>query len=403
MSEFEIRIANEEDRERVIGLMSGFYPGDMAARYDWLYRSNPHGRALTWLALDRSTNEAVACTSVFPRKVIVAGRERTGSIGGDCYVLPSARRRGLATALHRASFVGMRERSVDFMYGPPVPNNLAALVKAGSQVVTGYRRWVRPLSARAAKRDHPSSSSRSGTTLAKLEARLAYLPVMVLEKLTGAYGSEYALEPVTEFGPEFDSMFDRAAATHDIACVRDRSYLNWRYFANPIRRQTPLALTRAGVLVGFIALEVADSHAAIADIFSAADPELIDAAILMAAKYATAAGCSSLEISLVERAAVARRLRRLGFIGREERGFQVAVDESDPQSHVLLDPRSWHFTEADQDMCTVFSYETKAEEVYCARGKTKVFPKRNAYLECADHGGALVASEVRQKLKLTAG
>ncbi|MCI0486696.1 MAG: hypothetical protein L0229_08860, partial [Blastocatellia bacterium] len=33
--------------------------------------------------------------------------------------------------------------------------------------------------------------------------------------------------------------------------------------------------------------------------------------------------------------------------------------------------------------------------LYCARGKTKVFPKRNAYLECADHGGALVASEVR--------
>ena len=356
MSEFEIRIANFEDRERVIALMSEFYPGDMAVRYDWLYMSNPHGRALTWIALRRSTEEAVACTSIFPRRVIVAGRERTGSIGGDCYVLPSARRQGLATALHRASFAEMRERGIDFMYGPPVPNNLAALIKAGSNVVTGYKRWVRPLSSRAA--EHLPLSR----PLARLEARLAYIPVMALERLTRNDSRQYDLEPVSEFGPEFDAMFDRAVQTHEIACVRDRNYLNWRYFANPVPRQTPLALVRAGELVGFVALEVSDTHAAIADLFTATDPKTIDAAIHLTVKYAAAAGCSSLEVSLTERAPVARRLRRLGFIGREDRGFQVAIDVKDSQIDTLLSPHSWHFTEADQDMSTVFSYETEIEE-----------------------------------------
>ncbi|MCI0488110.1 MAG: hypothetical protein L0229_16095, partial [Blastocatellia bacterium] len=36
------------------------------------------------------------------------------------------------------------------------------------------------------------------------------------------------------------------------------------------------------------------------------------------------------------------------------------------------------------------------------RGKMKVFPERNAYLECADHGGALDSAKVRQKLRLHA-
>ncbi len=50
---------------------------------------------------------------------------------------------------------------------------------------------------------------------------------------------------------------------------------------------------------------------------------------------------------------------------------------------------------------------------YTARGACmKVFPERNAYVECAAHfflqrflssGGALDSAEVRQKLKLTAG
>src|SRR5215216_4470836 len=150
--DFDIRLADANDGEEVIRLMGKIYSGDMTARYDWMYRSNPHGQALTWLAIERATGEAVGCTSIFPRKVYVEGRERTGGIGGDCFIEPRVRRRGLATRLHAASFHEMRAGGVDFMYGPPTPNNLGALVKAGSKVVTNYRRWVRPLTGLAAYR-----------------------------------------------------------------------------------------------------------------------------------------------------------------------------------------------------------------------------------------------------------
>jgi hypothetical protein len=130
--------------------------------------------------------------------------------------------------------------------------------------------------------------------------------------------------------------------------------LAWRYLSSPSRRQIPLALRRGGELVGFAVLERAGEFAAIADLFTSVDSKLMDAALQLVIQHATATGCSSLEISLTEDGALARRLRRHGFIGREERGFQVAVADADPQSRLLLKGDAWHFTGADQDMDRVF-------------------------------------------------
>ena len=348
MDKFEIRTAGPDDRAHIIRLMGRIYPGDMASRYAWLYESNPHGGALSWIAVERESGEAVGCTSIFPRRVMIRGRERIGGIGGDCFIEPRVRRQGLATALHSVSFAQMRERGVDFMYGPPTPNNLGALVKAGSHLVTNYRRWVRPLTSRGAYR---AAFSRVPT---KGQAQLASIPIMVLDRLTKSDSKGFTLEEVCAFGDEFNAMFERSAAGHAVVCSRDSQYLTWRYLEAPAHRQTPLAVRRNGELVGFVALERAGEFAAIADLFSAPDPKLIDAILQLVIEYAHAAGCSILETSGTQDSAFSRRLRRHGFIGREERGFQVAVRDDDPQSEVLVDAESWHFTEADQDMDRVF-------------------------------------------------
>ncbi|MFL6277361.1 MAG: GNAT family N-acetyltransferase [Blastocatellia bacterium] len=345
MSEFVIRQATADDRGHIIRLMANVYSGDVAARYDWLYRDNPHGSALTWLAIENDSGEAVGCTSIFPRRVRVAERERLGSIGGDCYIEPRVRRRGLATQLHVASFAGMREAGIEFMYGPPTPNNLGALVKAGSHLVTSYRRWVRPLTSHGV---YQAAFSRVPT---KLGARLAGLPILMLDQLTKSDAHGFTVSEVFDFGDEFDALFATAAATHPVACVRDRAYLAWRYRSG---RQTALAVRRAGELVGFFTIEKSGNEAAIMDIFSPNDPRLIDALLRLLIEYATQWGCARLELCMTEGGAVARRLLRHGFIARDERGFQVAVADRDAQAALLRAPSSWHLTEADQDLETVF-------------------------------------------------
>ena len=75
MEKFEIRTAGPEDRDYIIRLMGGIYAGDMSSRYEWLYESNPHGRALSWVAIEREIGEAVGCTSIFPRRAGVESAE----------------------------------------------------------------------------------------------------------------------------------------------------------------------------------------------------------------------------------------------------------------------------------------------------------------------------------------
>ena len=351
---FEIRRAEDDDRDGLLALIGKLYCGDSVARYEHLYRSNPHGTALTWLAIETATGEAVACTSLFPRRVRVAGRERAGSIGGDCYVEPRVRRQGLAVALHRASLAEMREGGIDFMYGPPVPNNLAALLKAGSTLVGEYRRWVRPLNGGASVR---AAFSRGPRPLA---ARMLGVPLRLLDRMGRSSTRGFSVEEVGTFGIEFDELFERVAPTHAIVCVRDSAYLAWRYA--PRRRQVPLAVRREGELVGLVVMEVDQERAALVDLFTSPDPASTDVVLRLATDYAAARGCFSIEVHATERSPVARRLARFGYIFRGARGFQVAVSPLDGQVDVLAAAGSWHLMEADKDLDTVFEPEDKKVE-----------------------------------------
>jgi GNAT superfamily N-acetyltransferase len=345
-SRFEIRRAEDEDRDGLLSLIGKLYSGDSIARYEHLYRSNPHGAALTWLAIETTSGEAVACTSLFPRRVHVAGRQRVGSIGGDCYVEPRVRRQGLAVALHRASLAEMREGGVDFMYGPPVPNNLAALLKAGSTLVGEYRRWVRPLNSRASICGTLSRGPRS------LVARVIGVPLRVLDRMGRSSLRGFSIDEIVRFDAEFDELFDRVAPTHTIAGVRDSGYLTWRYAAP--RRQVPLAVRHHNKLVGLVVIEMDQERAALVDVFTSTDAASTDVALRLAMEYAVARGCYSIEVNATERSPVARRLARFGYISRDARGFQVAVSPLDEQVNVLVAAPAWHLMEADKDLDTVF-------------------------------------------------
>jgi hypothetical protein len=341
-SAFEVRPAGEGDREPVLAVMRTVAAGaDLDARWEWMYRRNPHGRALTWLARERATGRPVGCTSLFPRRVWVDGRQRLGAIGGDCFVDPAFRRRGIATALHRASLSALNEGGVEFMYGPPRPNNLEALVKAGSRVVAVFRRWVRFLDGRALLR------AATGRPLAPLSP-LVGAALRALDH--AAPGQTLTLEPLSAFGAEFDRLFAEAAPGHAVVCVRDRAYLEWRYLAAPAARQKPFALRRGGALVGFVALEVADGRASLVDLFTAPRPGDVDGALRAVVAQARRLGAASLEARLVEGGPLSTRFRRHGFLARDGLRFQLACPAGDPQHARLCDATAWHFAVGDEDI-----------------------------------------------------
>src|SRR4051812_2558832 len=120
---FAVRAATEADRPEVVALIREMIPGvDANARVRWLYERNPAGRALTWVAIENG--EVAGCTSFFPFRLWLDREEVLGALGGDGYVRPKFRRRGLGGLLHDASRRAMMELGIGCMYGAPGAMNL---------------------------------------------------------------------------------------------------------------------------------------------------------------------------------------------------------------------------------------------------------------------------------------
>jgi len=342
---FTIAVAEDGD-PRLLELLGPTAPAGVARRYQWLYRDNPHGRGVAWMAVRCDSGEAIGCTAIFPRRVLVDGRPRRGSIGGDAFVRPQYRRLGVATALHRAVLAGMPSVGVEFMYGPPRTANLHALVKAGSRVVAWLGRWVRPLTPSLLGRGRAGRAPLLPDWITQPMARAGLLALDTLSHREG----RAVIEPVGEFGDEFDAFAARASVGHRVLPVRDSAYLRWRYLRAPARRQTPMAVRIGGDLAGMVALEVEGDRACLVDVFTTPEAAAIDTTIAAAARWARTAGCAVLEVSLIRDSFTARRLRGLGFLARDATAFQLATPGHDPDAGVLDDGSAWHFTLGDQDM-----------------------------------------------------
>jgi GNAT superfamily N-acetyltransferase len=300
---------------------------DVDARYRWLYRENPHGFAVTWIAFDARSGEPAGMTSLFPRRVSVHGTVRLGSIGGDGYVRERFRRRGIATALHRASLEQMGEVGVELMYGPPEPNNLRALVRAGSRVVCQLRRFVRPLG------------------LGRLGQRLARFAEPVA-RLLAPPRSPLRLEPIVNEDARVRRIWEQAMDDLPIAPVRDPAFYAWRFARTPSQRKLQYLVLDGPQAVAACALDRDGRRTQVLDVLAPRiDWERTIDAILDACRDDDA-----VEIRLNERGPLSASLLRHGFLPRDRHAFQVLVEDGHPQASALRRAGSWYYTSGDGDV-----------------------------------------------------
>ncbi len=307
---------------------------DAEARYRWLYRDNPHGEALTFLALDPSSSEPVGITSIFPRKTIVAGHEITGAIGGDGYVTPAHRRRGIVTALHREAMEAMRDGEVAFMFGPPEPNNLKALVKAGARVTGAVQRFTRPLTARG---------------LGRLSGHAGPLTPL-LDFVLKPRSSRLRAVPLGDRpDPRVDRLFEEMLAErrHAVTPVRDAAFYAWRFAASPSRVEHAFLLLDRDAPRAVVAVERSLGAAALIDVVAPLRRRL-------AAHAAVAHLCRGDDTLHVQVHVPAPRERALlvasGFLPRSTKAFQVQVPEDHPQAATLTRPDAWQYMWGDGDV-----------------------------------------------------
>jgi hypothetical protein len=346
--EWYIRSMQPDDEGPFLSFLSAWIKeAPVKERYQWIYQNNPDGKAVTWVAVEKKTDRLVGCTSVFPRKMWMHDRIELGSIGADTYVDPLWRRKGIAEGLHRYSLKGMCENGIRLEFGFPLYENLRAFCKAGAHLPGNF------VSGRLFLSVKPFLSK------LKLNSLVPESGLRVLDRVFQKVTSPKAFEPndrkyctgeFNTFDESFDSLSREISPLFKICCLRDCSYLRWRFLDNPFRKYTLIKVERKvdGRLEGFAALEVFGENVHISELFARPQDDILEALLSSVIRFGI--GQSLRSVSLVTNPAGPYRhnlaLYRFRFARSDQRVLEVLGDSG---KDGLEDLANWYITFADVD------------------------------------------------------
>lgn len=313
---FEVRLANDADRAEIAALVEEMIPGvDVPARLAWLYDKNPGGSALTWLAMEGG--EIAGCTSYFPFRLQLDGNPVLAALGGDGYVRPKFRRRGLGGLLHDAARRGMPEHRIGCMYGAPGAMNLTPLKHGGSREVGLVARWVRPL----------------GSGFARGLLRPRRVPF---------------LDPMSRHDARVDEVWRVASGGIRLGAIRDTVFYTWRFIDAPAHREPPFVIVQRGRPVGVCALEMMNGGKNLRIVDVIAVPGAWHACLLAIARHAAETDAQTVDIKLMAVDGRRRMMWRAGFVERDSKPFLVVIPKDGDRRFV--DPMRWFYCGADSDL-----------------------------------------------------
>jgi GNAT superfamily N-acetyltransferase len=324
---FTVQLAGAGDRAVIVAAIAELLPGiDVPRRHRWLYEENPHGPALTWIARDGATGQVAGVTSFFRRRIVARGRGVEAALGGDCYVLPAFRRRGIGSALHGASRRDMARYGIEVMFGTPTAANAAPLAQHGTRDVVELVRYARPVGAAALG----------------LSSRLDIIARMVLQPRSRGL----VLDPFRERDPRVDTLWAQTRPELEISTVRDAEFYDWRFRRSPSQRQRAFVVLDRGRPIAACALERVRRRLCVIELLA---PRRAWSSALVAIA-ASANDCDTVELRLSRADADTRGIWKLGFVARDAKPLNIMVPEGSPHAAEYFDGGRWFYTWSESDL-----------------------------------------------------
>lgn len=312
------------------------------ARFDWVYRGNPHGLGRLWVAMDPEGRAVVGVAGAFPRRMYVAGREELAWVLGDFCVSDRYRSIGPALALQRACLADIAAGVVPFCYDFPSARMMAVYQRLGIPPLGRMTRFTRLLRVGARMRAmigvpvlRQGLSGLGNLLLARRIPRGEGVPGLAMSLHEGVCGEE------------FSELARRLAGQHGVSVQRSAEYLNWRYLANPLRRHEVMTARRGAALVGY-AVFGQDGHAATLVDLLAGDDNILLALLRSVVALAWRRSLDAVSVLLLASHPWVGLLKQAGFRQREASPVVVYASPSASRSGVA-DARAWHLLYGDRD------------------------------------------------------
>jgi ribosomal protein S18 acetylase RimI-like enzyme len=343
-----IRRMQSDDIESFLDFLSNWVQDGLRDRYRWIYQNNPHGKALTWLAINKNSNGIIGCTSIFPKKLSVHNRFVPGSVGGDTYVDPQYRRQGIAQTLHKVSRVDMRDNGIRLLYGFLDAENLGAFRKAGAYLPGSFVTARLFLSTKAVIRK-AKLTWLLPEPLISISDRV-YRRIVGIDTLQSRL-VEYTVSEFSGFDDSFETLSGEIASSVEICCVRDIPYLRWRFLDHPSKHYKLLYARRKDndKVAGFAAVEISDNTAQISDIFGRTDDGSFEALLIALINFCLSKSLQKIWLMVNPSGLHCRILLSLGF-RLDHSDLKALGVLGDTENDTIENLGNWYLTAADLDI-----------------------------------------------------
>lgn len=349
------RLTGDEARAfgpQFVALMADTFDAEAAARkqgaWDWLFATPlvAEGHQAEVMAVyDGET--PVGAALMFPIMVALDGRTDIWCHPMGLMIRPG--KRGAGIALLRRFF-----STYDKMMGIPRNDRMErAFLRLGNGFGTGVDNHFRPLRPGriAARRKGLGATGRA--LLAP--ADLAWRSGVRLRRALAGGTPGFEVEDVTDFGPDFDRLWQDAHKGYTIIHRRDAAHLNWRYRDFPLARYRTCLLRRAGQPAGYVVTRLQEGdgrrNLLIVDIFCASGD--VDAYGALLARVEGAALDARADQIILQ---ATRHCWANGVIGRAGYHFRKPVNDllvrsADPVTHARLGEAvdGYHYCRGDGD------------------------------------------------------
>jgi hypothetical protein len=324
--------------------------------FEWKYRRNPAGRALS--AVAEREGKLIGQLGAIPVRFFVDGRELVGTQEVDGCL--DKKHGKFDTFFHlvrlRRKMNDENEIGFSYFFSVDISSKIAQKALKGSMRVCATPILVKVLGVEPLLRDRlrPKWISRLLAPIVDRALRLAY-------PTRGPIPKGVRMKRVERFDERFDDLWNRIKGDYPIMIVRDSAYLNWRYVDVPHRDYTVFCLENEETteILGFIVVGEEQRAYRVGHILELVTPRTGQEEVVRALVRGALQEFMKRKIPLVyclmlPHCHAFQVLRRAGFRKREKEGMDLIFGISEPKAPVIApelagNEENWYVCTGDSD------------------------------------------------------
>ena len=249
-----VRAYKEGDENGIFERMESVYPEKKYDRekwmrwWRWMYINNPAGASRIWVAVHGG--KIVGDYPLIPTNMKMGKEMEVASQNIDLMTHPNYRHQGMFSTLEKKAIIEADKEGINVTYGFPNESAYQGHLKSGWFDVCPMQVTLKPLNLEnILKKGVSNKFLLRGCTI------MGYLFLSIFYKTKKPPEVEgLVISKITSFDSRINDFWKKVSNDHKILTVRDKEYLNWRYFDVPDVDYTIYLAEKNKEICGYIVL-----------------------------------------------------------------------------------------------------------------------------------------------------